>query len=56
MEAQKTLIKENVDPIKWLCVQADTVLVENIGDVIILVMADDRANMIVDAFNALNAQ
>lgn len=56
MEAQKTLIKENVDPIKWLCVQADTVLVENIGDVIILVMADDRANMIVDAFNALNVQ
>ena len=56
MEEQKTLIKDNVDPVKWLCVQADTVLVENIGDVILLVMADDRANMIVDAFKALNEQ
>ena len=57
MEEQKALIKDNVDPVKWLCVQADTVLTENIGDVILLVMTDEaRANMIVDAFKALNVQ
>ena len=52
--AAKTKIKENVDPRKWICagVEPDQVMVDSIGDLIILVMSVDAQNYI-DAFKAL---
>lgn len=40
-EAAKTLIKENVNPRKWICVgvEEDEVIVDNIGDLVFLVMS-----------------
>ena len=47
IEDAKTLIKDNVDPRKWICVEAEEVIVDNIGDVIILIMSEkDLANKI----------
>ena len=43
IEATKKLIKDNVDPMKWICVGVDPeqVIVDNIGDLIFLVMSAD---------------
>ena len=43
IEATKKLIKDNVDPMKWICVGVDSeqVIVDNIGDLIFLVMSAD---------------
>ena len=43
IEATKKLIKDNVDPRKWICVgvDPDEVIVDNIGDLIFLVMSVD---------------
>lgn len=45
IEAIKTKIKENVNPRKWVCVgvEEDEVIVENKGDLIILIMIEDEA-------------
>ena len=39
----KQLIKDNVDPRKWICVgvEADQVIVDSIGDLIFLVMSEN---------------
>ena len=41
IEATKKLIKDNVDPRKWICVgvEPDEVIVDNIGDLVFLVMS-----------------
>ena len=46
IEAIKTKIKENVNPRKWICVgvEEDDVIVENKGDLIILIMIEDEAS------------
>ena len=36
----KKLLEENADPAKWICVEAESVVVENVGDVILFIMAD----------------
>ena len=43
IEATKKLIKDNVDPRKWICVGVDPedVIVDNIGNLIFLVMSAD---------------
>ena len=43
VEATKKLIKDNVDPRKWICVgvEDDQVIVDNIGNLIFLVMSAD---------------
>lgn len=54
LEAAKTTIKDHADPRKWICVEAESVVVENIGDVILFVMADtETANAIRSSFLAL---
>lgn len=54
METAKTTIKDHADPRKWICVEAESVVVENVGDVILFVMADtDTANAIRNTFLAL---
>lgn len=55
IEALKTEIKNSANPNKWICVGVDekNVLVDNVGDVILLVMSDDNAQSIMSAFKAL---
>ena len=54
IEAAKKLLKENADPVKWICVEAESVVVENVGDVILFIMADqDVAEAAKEAFLAL---
>jgi hypothetical protein len=55
IEAIKLSIKENVNPMKWVCVgvDPDKVIVDSIGDVIILIMSDDEGNALHDGFLAL---
>ena len=50
----KKEIKENVDPRKWVCVEAEQVYVENRGNTIIAVMADKTtADKIIENFRNL---
>lgn len=54
VEEAKQQLLDNADPIKWLCVEAESVVVENVGDVILYVMADSQtADAIKTAFLAL---
>lgn len=40
IETVKQTIADHADPGKWICVEAESVIVENVGDVILFVMAD----------------
>ena len=40
VEEAKHLLSEHANPRKWVCVEAESVVVENVGDVILYVMAD----------------
>ena len=55
IEAIKNEIRENIDPQKWICVGVDpnNVIVDNVGDVIILIMSDSEGTALHDAFLAI---
>jgi hypothetical protein len=55
VEKIKKDIKENVNPRKWICVgvEPENVIVDSIGNVIFMVMSDDYAKPLHDAFLAL---
>jgi hypothetical protein len=55
IEQLKQDIKDNVNPMKWVCVgvDPDNVIVDSIGDVVILIMSDDNAQALHQAFLAL---
>lgn len=55
IEKIKTDIKENVDPMKWVCVgvSEENIIVDHIGDIIFLVMSDNGAKPLHEAFLAL---
>jgi hypothetical protein len=55
IEQIKLEIKENVDPFKWVCVgvDPDNIIVDNIGDVIILIMSDYEGEALYNSFLAL---
>ena len=54
INAVKEKIKENVNPQKWVCVEAEKVIVENKGNIIILIMSNnDLATKIQENFNNL---
>ena len=54
VENVKPMLKENADVNKWVCVSAETVLVENVGDVVLFIMSDQEAAYAVSAsFQAL---
>lgn len=54
IEKAKQEIKNNVDPRKWICVEAESVFVENKGNVIILIMSsNEKAEKIKTNFNNL---
>lgn len=53
--AAKKAIEENANPRKWLCVEAEQVIVENIGNTIILIMSNkDIAPKIQENFKNLS--
>ena len=55
VEATVADIKAKVNPRKWVCVEAETVLVESKGDIIVLVMSNnDTATRMIDNFKKLN--
>lgn len=57
VEAAKQTIADNADPRKWVCVEAESVIVENVGDVVLFVMADSKtANALLTAFLALGGK
>jgi hypothetical protein len=55
VEALKTEIKASVNPMKWVCVGVDpqNIVVDNIGDIVILIMSDYEAVALHEAFLAL---
>lgn len=54
IEEAKALLKEKADPRKWVCVEAESVVVENVGDVILYIMASEKdASAIKESFLAL---
>lgn len=55
IEKIKTDIKENINPMKWICVgvNEENIIVDNIGDIVFLVMSDDQAKPLHEAFLAL---
>lgn len=54
IEAAKKAIKDNVNPAKWICVEAETVKVLSKGDLILLIMTNSQiAEKLETAFNAL---
>lgn len=53
IEDAKTQIKENANPRKWLCVEAENVSVESNGDLIILIMSDSKTETLKSNFEKL---
>lgn len=54
IEAAKQTIADNADPRKWICVEAESVIVENVGDVVLFVMGDsETTNALRTSFLAL---
>ena len=55
IEKIKTDIKDNINPMKWVCVgvSEENIIVDNIGDIVFLVMSDDQAQPLHEAFLAL---
>ncbi len=57
VEAAKQAIADNADPRKWVCVEAESIIVENVGNVVLFVMADSKtANALQTAFLALGGK
>lgn len=51
VEAAKQTISDHADPRKWVCVEAESVVVENVGNVILFVMGDtETTNALRSAF------
>lgn len=54
VEAAKQTLLDSADPRKWVCVEPESVQVENVGDVVMVIMADkEPADALVKAFKAL---
>lgn len=54
VEKVKQEIKQKANPRKWICVEAEKVIVESKGNVIILIMSfEDTADKIAENFNNL---
>lgn len=55
VEEVKEKIKTNVDPVKWICVSVEpqNVKVESRGDLVVLIMDNEKADQILENFNQL---
>lgn len=55
VQTAKQQLLDNANPIKWVCVEAESVVVENVGDVVLYIMADAQtADAVKTAFLDLN--
>ena len=50
VKAAKEKLKEKVDPRKWICVGVEKVTVESRGDLIIVILDDDRGSELLKNF------
>lgn len=54
IEDAKARIEANANPRKWICVEAEKVIVDNIGDLVLLIMSNTQtADALHTAFKAL---
>ena len=54
VESVKATLQENADVNKWVCVTAETVLVENVGDLVLFIMSsEDVAYAVSSSFKSL---
>lgn len=54
VEAAKKEITAKIDPRKWICVESEKTIVENKGNLIVIIMSfDDTANQIAENFDKL---
>ena len=55
VEKLKTTIKENIDPRKWICVSVEenNIIVDSIGDLVILIMNNDYPDTLHNNFKNL---
>ena len=54
IEEAKKQIEANADPRKWICVEAEKVIVDNLGDLVILIMSNEAtADSVYASFKAL---
>lgn len=57
VDAAKQTIADHADPRKWVCVEAESVIVENVGNVVLFIMGDSQiTNAMQEAFLALNGK
>lgn len=57
VDAAKQTIADHADPRKWVCVEAESVIVENVGNVVLFIMGDSQVtNAMQEAFLALGAE
>lgn len=57
LETAKQTIADHADPRKWVCVEAESVIVENVGNVVLFVMGDSQTtNALLTAFLALGEE
>ncbi len=57
MDAAKQTLSDHADPRKWICVEAESVIVENVGDVVLFIMGDSQVtNAMQEAFLALGGK
>lgn len=48
------ILKDTVNPRKWICVGVEEVKIENIGDLIVVIMNDTHKDILVENFNNLS--
>ncbi len=58
IEAEISEIESNINPMKWVSfgVEPENIVVDNIGDVIIIIMSDDHVDEIHEAFLSLQPE
>lgn len=57
IEAAKQTLADHADPRKWVCVEAESVIVENVENVVLFVMGDSQTtNALRTAFLALGEE
>lgn len=57
VDAAKQTIADHADPRKWVCVEAESVIVENVGNVVLFIMGDSQiTNAMQEAFLALDGK
>ena len=57
VDAAKQTLTDHADPRKWVCVEAESTIVENVGNVVLFIMGDSQVtNAMQEAFLALGGK